>query len=58
MQKQAATWPGYDGVRYGFRAEEAESFEDMLIRTRTEGFGDEVKRRHYAGRFRAIRRLL
>ena len=41
----------YDGVRYGFRAEEAESFEDMLIRTRTEGFGDEVKRRIMLGAF-------
>ena len=48
----------YDGVRYGFRAEEAESFEDMLIRTRTEGFGDEVKRRIMLGAFVLIRRLL
>ena len=41
----------YDGVRYGFRAEDAESFEELLIRTRTEGFGDEVKRRIMLGAF-------
>ncbi|MCX8161017.1 MAG: Asp-tRNA(Asn)/Glu-tRNA(Gln) amidotransferase subunit GatA [Candidatus Saccharicenans sp.] len=40
----------YDGVRYGFRAEAAE-LADMYIRTRTAGFGSEVKRRILLGTF-------
>jgi aspartyl-tRNA(Asn)/glutamyl-tRNA(Gln) amidotransferase subunit A len=35
----------YDGVKFGYRAKGYESYEDMLLRTRGEGFGDEVKRR-------------
>ncbi len=40
----------YDGVRYGYRAE-AEHLEEMYYRTRTEGFGQEVKRRILVGTF-------
>lgn len=40
----------YDGVRYGFRAEAAE-LADMYARTRTAGFGSEVKRRILLGTF-------
>ena len=40
----------YDGVKYGFRAgEDFESLDDMYIKTRTQGFGDEVKRRILIG---------
>ena len=35
----------FDGVRYGFRAEEYDGLVDMYERTRSEGFGEEVKRR-------------
>ncbi|HEV2663811.1 MAG TPA: Asp-tRNA(Asn)/Glu-tRNA(Gln) amidotransferase subunit GatA [Blastocatellia bacterium] len=41
----------YDGVRYGFRAEEARALSDMYRRTRDEGFGAEVKRRIMLGTF-------
>ncbi len=41
----------YDGVRYGFRAEEAEELVDMYRRTRDQGFGPEVKRRIMLGTF-------
>lgn len=43
----------YDGVRYGRRAElrEGESLEGMCIRTRSEGFGPEVKRRIMLGTY-------
>ncbi len=41
----------YDGVRYGFRAEEARTLSEMYRRTRDEGFGDEVKRRIMLGTF-------
>jgi aspartyl-tRNA(Asn)/glutamyl-tRNA(Gln) amidotransferase subunit A len=41
----------YDGVRYGLRAENPEDWEDMMVRTRSEGFGAEVKRRIMLGTF-------
>ncbi|HEY0005485.1 MAG TPA: Asp-tRNA(Asn)/Glu-tRNA(Gln) amidotransferase subunit GatA [Pyrinomonadaceae bacterium] len=41
----------YDGVRYGFRAEEPKSLKDMYRRTRDEGFGPEVKRRIMLGTY-------
>jgi aspartyl-tRNA(Asn)/glutamyl-tRNA(Gln) amidotransferase subunit A len=40
----------YDGVRYGLRAP-GETFEEMLDRTRDEGFGDEPKRRIMLGTY-------
>ncbi len=41
----------YDGVKYGFRAENARSLVDMYTKTREEGFGEEVKRRIILGTF-------
>ncbi|QAS52118.1 Asp-tRNA(Asn)/Glu-tRNA(Gln) amidotransferase subunit GatA [Halobacillus litoralis] len=41
----------FDGVRYGKRAEDAETMLDMFMRSRAEGFGDEVKRRIMLGTF-------
>jgi aspartyl-tRNA(Asn)/glutamyl-tRNA(Gln) amidotransferase subunit A len=41
----------YDGVKYGFRAEGAESLRDMYFKTRAQGFGDEVKRRIMLGTY-------
>jgi aspartyl-tRNA(Asn)/glutamyl-tRNA(Gln) amidotransferase subunit A len=41
----------YDGVRYGFRAEEANELRAMYRRTRDEGFGPEVKRRIMLGTY-------
>ena len=41
----------YDGVRYGFRAEEAPGLRDMYRKTRDEGFGAEVKRRIMLGTY-------
>ncbi|HYP28157.1 MAG TPA: Asp-tRNA(Asn)/Glu-tRNA(Gln) amidotransferase subunit GatA [Blastocatellia bacterium] len=41
----------YDGVRYGFRAEEAKALKQMYSRTREEGFGAEVKRRIMLGTY-------
>lgn len=39
----------FDGVRYGFRAEEAGGLREMYFKTREEGFGAEVKRRIMLG---------
>ena len=41
----------YDGVRYGHRAEGATDVVDLNMRTRGEGFGDEVKRRIILGTY-------
>ncbi|MEW6732376.1 MAG: Asp-tRNA(Asn)/Glu-tRNA(Gln) amidotransferase subunit GatA [Acidobacteriota bacterium] len=41
----------YDGVRYGFRAEEPKDLMDMYQRTRDIGFGAEVKRRVMLGTY-------
>lgn len=41
----------YDGVRYGFRAEESDELRKMYFRTREEGFGAEVKRRIMLGTY-------
>ena len=41
----------YDGVRYGRRAEETKNTEELFFHTRSEGFGEEVKRRVLLGNF-------
>ena len=41
----------YDGVRYGFRAEETDELRKMYFETREEGFGEEVKRRIMLGTY-------
>lgn len=41
----------FDGVKYGFRAENFEGLHDMYKKTRSEGFGPEVKRRIMLGSF-------
>ncbi len=41
----------YDGVVYGYREQDAESLIDMYRETRSNGFGDEVKRRILIGTY-------
>jgi aspartyl-tRNA(Asn)/glutamyl-tRNA(Gln) amidotransferase subunit A len=41
----------YDGVRFGYRAEHASDLLDMYKRSRSEGFGAEVKRRIMVGTY-------
>ena len=41
----------FDGVRYGHRCEDPTDLEDMYKRTRSEGFGEEVKRRIMIGTY-------
>lgn len=41
----------FDGVRYGYRAEDANTLEELYVKTRSEGFGIEVKRRIMLGAF-------
>jgi len=41
----------FDGVRFGYKAENAEDLLDLYCRSRGEGFGDEVKRRIMTGTY-------
>ena len=41
----------YDGVRYGHRCKNPENLEDLYKRSRSEGFGEEVKRRIMTGTY-------
>lgn len=41
----------FDGVRYGYRADNVNSLEELYIKSRSEGFGMEVKRRIMLGTF-------
>jgi len=41
----------FDGVKYGYRTSEYDGLVDMYEKTRSEGFGDEVKRRIMLGTF-------
>jgi aspartyl-tRNA(Asn)/glutamyl-tRNA(Gln) amidotransferase subunit A len=41
----------FDGVRYGHRCEDPKNLQDLYMRTREEGFGEEVKRRILIGSY-------
>jgi aspartyl-tRNA(Asn)/glutamyl-tRNA(Gln) amidotransferase subunit A len=41
----------YDGIKYGFRSEKAENLIELYSKTRSEGFGKEVKRRIILGTY-------
>ena len=41
----------YDGVRFGFRAGDIENLDELYVKSRTIGFGEEVKRRIMIGTY-------
>ncbi|MBK7956914.1 MAG: Asp-tRNA(Asn)/Glu-tRNA(Gln) amidotransferase subunit GatA [Bacteroidetes bacterium] len=41
----------FDGVKYGYRSKDANDLEELYVRSRSEGFGPEVKRRIMLGTF-------
>ena len=41
----------FDGVKYGYRAKDVDTLYDMYVKTRAQGFGDEVKRRIMLGTY-------
>ncbi|MFA9398912.1 MAG: Asp-tRNA(Asn)/Glu-tRNA(Gln) amidotransferase subunit GatA [Clostridiaceae bacterium] len=41
----------FDGIRYGYRPDEFDGVDDLMEKSRTEAFGDEVKRRIMLGNF-------
>lgn len=47
----SANMARYDGVRFGQAAKEARNLEEIYVQSRTQGFGDEVKRRIMLGTY-------
>ena len=41
----------FDGIRYGYRSKNAKDFNDLYVKSRSEGFGNEVKRRIMIGTY-------
>ena len=41
----------YDGIKYGHRSEMGENYNELIANSRSEGFGDEVKRRILLGNY-------
>lgn len=41
----------FDGIRYGYRSNNVSNLEDVYVNSRSEGFGEEVKRRIMLGTF-------
>ncbi|AVP37517.1 Asp-tRNA(Asn)/Glu-tRNA(Gln) amidotransferase subunit GatA [Staphylococcus felis] len=41
----------FDGIRYGYHSKDAKSLEELYKMSRSEGFGDEVKRRIFLGTY-------
>ena len=51
MAEASANLARYNGIRYGYRAEDTETYEEMVMRSRSEGFGPEVKLRILLGTY-------
>ena len=51
MGEASSNLARFDGIRYGFQAENVENIEDVYLETRGQGFGDEVKRRIMVGSY-------
>ena len=51
MAEASSNLARYDGIHYGHRADEASDARNIYVRSRSEGFGTEVKRRIMTGTF-------
>ena len=51
MAEASSNLARFDGVRYGRRAEAVQEIEELYVRTRSEAFGEEVKRRIMLGTY-------
>ena len=51
MGEASSNLARFDGVRYGFSKLDAKSVDELYMKTRGEGFGDEVKRRIMVGSY-------
>ena len=48
----------FDGIRYGYRAEDATNLDEIYVNSRSQGFGEEVKTPYHARYFQPFIRLL
>lgn len=51
MGEASSNLARFDGIKFGYRSNDADSVEDMYKNTRAEGFGKEVKRRMMIGSY-------
>ena len=51
MAEASANLARFNGIRYGLRPENPESYEDLIRQARTQGFGEEVKLRILMGTY-------
>ncbi len=51
MAEASSNLSRYDGIRYGYRYDNAKNLEETYKKSRSEGFSDEVKRRIMLGNF-------
>ena len=51
MGEASSNLARFDGIRYGYSSNKGSSLEEMYLNTRSEGFGEEVKRRIMVGSY-------
>ena len=51
VAEASANLARFDGVKYGYRTPESDNIIEMYLKTRAEGFGEEVKRRIMLGTY-------
>ncbi len=51
LSEAASNLSRFDGIRYGRRVDPGEGYDELYVRTRSEGFGAEVKRRIIIGNY-------
>jgi aspartyl-tRNA(Asn)/glutamyl-tRNA(Gln) amidotransferase subunit A len=51
FSEAASNLSRFDGIRYGHRIDPGEGFDELYVKTRSEGFGAEVKRRIIIGNY-------
>lgn len=51
LSEAASNLSRFDGIRYGNRQDPGEGYDELYIKTRSEGFGPEVKRRIVIGNY-------
>ena len=51
MGEASSNLARFDGIRYGLSKENPKNIEDLYLKTRKEGFGEEVKRRIMVGSY-------
>ncbi|MCR5612581.1 Asp-tRNA(Asn)/Glu-tRNA(Gln) amidotransferase subunit GatA [Treponema sp.] len=51
LSEAASNLSRFDGIRYGRRVDPGEGYDELYVKTRSEGFGPEVKRRIVIGNY-------